>query len=120
MHFINTFFRPDDMSSWEDLGEDEDVKKGRLSSNSINFDDNDIIVKRNDGLSGTDKGSPNRIRQDDDIIVKRNDGLSGTDKGSPNRIIQDSAESESGAEYPALNQKKTGKPKIEGKHLNMK
>ena len=56
MHFIKTFFRSDDMSSWEDLGEDEDVKKGRLSSNSINVDDDDIIVKRNDGLSITDKG----------------------------------------------------------------
>eukprot|EP00057_Strongylocentrotus_purpuratus_P018141 XP_011672615.1 PREDICTED: E3 ubiquitin-protein ligase MIB1-like [Strongylocentrotus purpuratus] len=78
----------DDMSSWEDLGEDEDVKKGRLSSNSVNVDDDDIIVKRNDGLSGTDKGSPNRIRQD-------------------------SAESESGADGPAVNQKKTDKPKIE-------
>ncbi|XP_030843500.1 E3 ubiquitin-protein ligase MIB2 [Strongylocentrotus purpuratus] len=79
----------DDMSSWEDLGEDEDVKKGRLSSNSISVDDDDIIVKRNDGLSITDKGSPNRIRQD-------------------------SAESESGADgRPVGNQKKSGKPKIE-------
>ncbi|XP_030842383.1 E3 ubiquitin-protein ligase MIB2-like [Strongylocentrotus purpuratus] len=79
----------DDMSSWEDLGEDEDVKKGRLSSNSISVDDDDIIVKGNDGLSITDKGSPNRIRQD-------------------------SAESESGADgRPAGNQKKSGKPKIE-------
>ena len=77
--------------SWEDLGEDEDVKKGRLSSNSISVDDDDIIVKRNDGLSITDKGSPNRIRQD-------------------------SAESESGADgRPAGNQKKSGKPKIEGR-----
>eukprot|EP00057_Strongylocentrotus_purpuratus_P008753 XP_011663227.1 PREDICTED: E3 ubiquitin-protein ligase MIB2 [Strongylocentrotus purpuratus] len=79
----------DDMSSWEDLGEDEDVKKGCLSSNSINVDDDDIIVKRNDGLSITDKDSPNRIRQD-------------------------SAGKESGADgHPAVNQKKTGKAKIE-------
>eukprot|EP00057_Strongylocentrotus_purpuratus_P004223 XP_003728267.1 PREDICTED: serine/threonine-protein kinase CTR1 [Strongylocentrotus purpuratus] len=78
----------DDMSSWEDLGEDEDVKKGRLSSNSISVDEDDIIVKRNDGLSGTDKGSPRRIRQD-------------------------SAENESEAERSAGNQKKPGKPKIE-------
>ena len=95
MNLIKIFFRPDDMSSWEDLGEDEDVKKGHLRSNSISVVDNDIIVKRNDGLSGTDKGSPNRIRQD-------------------------SAESECGADFPAGNQKKTGKPKIEGKHRHMK
>ncbi|XP_030843496.1 uncharacterized protein LOC115924801 [Strongylocentrotus purpuratus] len=66
-------------SSWDDFGEDESI-----------------------------------IVDDDDISVKRNDGLSGTDKGSPNRIRQDSAERESGAQYPAGNQKKTGKPTIEG------
>eukprot|EP00057_Strongylocentrotus_purpuratus_P012483 XP_011666957.1 PREDICTED: E3 ubiquitin-protein ligase mind-bomb-like [Strongylocentrotus purpuratus] len=55
---------PDDMPSQEDLGEDEDVTNGRLSSNSISVDNDDIIVKQNDGLSGTDKGSPNLIRQD--------------------------------------------------------
>ncbi|XP_030843493.1 E3 ubiquitin-protein ligase MIB2 [Strongylocentrotus purpuratus] len=74
---------PDDMSSWEDLGEDEDMKK---SSNSISVVDDDIIVKRNGGLSVTDEGSPKRIRQDS---------------------------AESGAEYPAGNQKKSDKPKIE-------
>eukprot|EP00057_Strongylocentrotus_purpuratus_P027416 XP_011681890.1 PREDICTED: uncharacterized protein LOC105446584 [Strongylocentrotus purpuratus] len=35
-----------------------------MSSNSISVDDDDIIVKQNDVLSGTDKGSPNLIRQD--------------------------------------------------------
>ena len=49
------------MSSWEDLGEDEDMKK---SSDSISVVDDDIIVKRNGGLSVTDEGSPKRIRQD--------------------------------------------------------
>ncbi|XP_041480155.1 E3 ubiquitin-protein ligase MIB2-like [Lytechinus variegatus] len=54
----------DDMSSWEDLGEDEDVKKGRLSENAIVLDDDDIILKGDDSMSATDKGSPKRIRKD--------------------------------------------------------
>ena len=60
------------------------------------------------------------LGEDEDIIVKQNDGLSGTDKDSPKRIGQDSAESGSGTDSPAGNHKKIDKPEIEGKHRHMK